>query len=192
MAESKKPIKETTVATDQEATEITSLDRAHKVVRNHTYVSTAIGLLPLPLIDMVAISGNQLTMLARLSKIYDVPYKKNLVKSLLSVLLYDLSAAGTVRITSSLLKSVPIIGQVAGSVAMSGYSLAATYAIGQVFIQHFEAGGTFLDFDPKAVKAYFNEQFEEGKKVAEELKEKGKRMTRKKTPTATTETKAAE
>lgn len=189
MANSKAPVEETAVESKEETVELTTLDKAQKLVRNHTYLSTAIGLIPLPVVDMVAISGNQLTMLARLSKLYDIPYKKNLVKSLLSVLLYDLSAAGTVRITSSLLKSIPVIGQVAGSVAMSGYSLAATYAIGQVFIQHFEAGGTFLDFDPKAVKAYFNEQFEEGKKVAADLKEKGKRMTRRKT-TTTAEPKA--
>lgn len=49
--------------------------------------------------------------------------------------------------------------------AMSAISGAITYAIGQVFIQHFESGGTFLDFDPKKVKEYFMEQFEEGNKT---------------------------
>lgn len=191
MAENKEVIEETAAPEAPEAVEIeelSTLQKARKLVRNHSYISTGIGLIPFPVMDMVAISANQLTMLARLSNLYEVPYKKNLVKSLLSVLLYDLSAAGAVRVTSSLVKSIPVVGQVAGAIAMSGYSLAATYAIGQVFIQHFEAGGTFLDFDPQAVKEYFKEQFEEGKKVAEELKEKGKeKVTRKRTSTAKAE-----
>lgn len=195
MAEAKNKVEEPTAEESNqkvESTELSTLEKAQKLVRNHTYISTGIGLIPLPLIDMVAISGNQLTMLARLSKLYEVPYKKNIVKSLLSVLLYDLSAAGTVRITSSLLKSVPVIGQIAGAAAMSGYSLAATYAIGQVFIQHFEAGGTFLNFDPEAVRTYFKEQFEEGKKVAEELKEKGKKVVGRKKANTTAQTKTEE
>jgi len=47
---------------------------------------------------------------------------------------------------------------------------ASTYAVGQVFIQHFESGGTFLDFDPEKVKGYFAEQFEKGKLAVGDLK----------------------
>jgi hypothetical protein len=42
----------------------------------------------------------------------------------------------------------------------------ATYAIGKVFIQHFESGGTFLTFDPKAVKEFYAEQLKEGNSIA--------------------------
>ena len=42
-----------------------------------------------------------------------------------------------------------------------------TYAVGKVFIQHFESGETFLTFYPEKVKAYYAEMFEEGKKAAE-------------------------
>jgi len=178
------PVEEQEVATasvQDDEVELSILDKARKIVRNHTYISTGIGLIPLPVIDIAAVSANQLTMLARLSSLYDVPYRKNIAKSFLSVLLYDLSAAGTVRIASSLMKSIPIIGQITGAIAMSGYSLAATYAIGQVFIQHFEAGGTFLDFKPEKVKAHFKEQFEEGKKFASDVQKKGKdKMSRMK------------
>jgi lipoate-protein ligase A len=52
---------------------------------------------------------------------------------------------------------------------MSAIGGAATYAIGRVFIQHFESGGTFLDFNPEKVREYFKEQFERGKGVASEL-----------------------
>ena len=43
---------------------------------------------------------------------------------------------------------------------------ASTWALGKVFIQHFESGGTFLDFNPEKVREYYKVQFEEGRKMA--------------------------
>ena len=73
-------------------------------------------------------------------------------------------------VLSSLIKCIPLIGQTTGAVTMPVVSGASTYAVFKVFVQHFEAGGTFLDLDPSKVKAYFAEQFKKGKKVATELK----------------------
>ena len=70
----------------------------------------------------------------------------------------------------SLLKALPLVGTFAGTISMSLFSGATTYAIGQVFIRHFELGGTLLDCDVNKMKAYFEEQFEEGKKKAEQIK----------------------
>ena len=47
--------------------------------------------------------------------------------------------------------------------AMPAVNGAFSYAVGRVFIRHFESGGTFLDFDADKVRGYFNEQFREGK-----------------------------
>ena len=65
----------------------------------------------------------------------------------------------------SALKLVPVLG-IFCFVAMPTFNAAITYAVGKVFIQHFELGGTFLDFDPKKVRAYFEDQFREGKLTA--------------------------
>jgi hypothetical protein len=43
---------------------------------------------------------------------------------------------------------------------MPAFGAAATYAVGQVFIQHFESGGTFLDFDPDKVREHFRQEFD--------------------------------
>jgi hypothetical protein len=61
---------------------------------------------------------------------------------------------------------VPIIGQGAGAFSMAALCGGTTYAIGKVFIQHFESGGTFLTFDPKKVSEYFKSQFKVGSKLA--------------------------
>ena len=40
-----------------------------------------------------------------------------------------------------------------------------TFAVGKVFVQHFESGGTFLDFDAATAKTVFREYFAEGKEI---------------------------
>jgi len=47
---------------------------------------------------------------------------------------------------------------------------ATSYAIGSMFVQHFESGGTLLDFDPKKMREYFASKLAEGKEVAAKLK----------------------
>jgi len=43
-----------------------------------------------------------------------------------------------------------------------------------VFKRHFESGGTILDFDPARLKKMYKEQFEKGKKMAEQWRQDGK------------------
>ena len=120
---------------------------------------------------MAAIGGVQLKMVADISKEYEVKFAENRVRiiiiSLLGSMVPGAFASGVV---GSLLKSLPLVGTVAGTISMSLFSGATTYAIGQVFIRHFELGGTLLDCDVNKMKAYFEEQFEEGKKKAEQMK----------------------
>jgi hypothetical protein len=51
-----------------------------------------------------------------------------------------------------MIKSLPGIGSLIGSVRMPVFFGAAICAVGMVFIRHFESGGTFLDLDPSKAK----------------------------------------
>ena len=75
----------------------------------------------------------------------------------------------------AMIKFIPGIGSVIGGVTMAVLSGASSYALGEVFKKHFETGGTFLDFDPKRLKKMYNEKFEKGKKVAEQIKRENER-----------------
>ena len=57
-----------------------------------------------------------------------------------------------------------------GMIAVPAFYAAATHAVGQVFLQHFESGGTFLTFDPEQVRDHFRKEFEAngGKVVSEQ------------------------
>ncbi len=133
---------------------------ASKLVDRFAIWSGVAGLVPLPLVDVLAVGGIQLQMLRRISQIYDVSFTENGGKALLA------SLAGTMIPTTSglgaasMLKAVPIAGTLASAFVMPALSAGATYAIGKVFIQHFSTGGTLLDFNPPDYREFIKSQKE--------------------------------
>ena len=141
-----------------------------KTVKYHTCASAAMGIVPLPLVDVVGVTAIQLNMLRKLSKYYGIPFSKNVVKNILGSLLGAVVPTGAGFPLASAAKAVPVIGTAAGVVTLPILAAASTYAVAKVFIQHFASGGTFLTFDPEKVKEYYAEMFKEGQKVASEMK----------------------
>jgi uncharacterized protein (DUF697 family) len=127
-----------------------------------------VGLVPLPLLDMALLSGIQLKMLHRLAKLYDVEFFTHLGKSVIASLLGSGISLSFSFNLSSLVRGIPFYGQAMSVISVSLFGGASTYAIGKVFVQHFESGGTFLTFDPKRVRDYYAQQFEKGKKEVKE------------------------
>ena len=135
-------------------------ETAAKLVDRFSVWSGVAGLIPLPFVDVLAVGGLQVQMLRRVSQLYDVQFSENRGKALIA------SLAGTmIPVTSgmgaaSALKSVPLLGMVASAFVMPVLSAGATYAIGKAFIQHFESGGTLLDFNPPDYKEFIKAQKE--------------------------------
>ena len=145
-------------------------NQANNIIRNHVIGVMGATLVPIPLFDLVALTGVQVKMLHSLAKLYDVPFSKNLGKSLIVSLLGGVMPTSAAMTLASLAKAVPGLGTATGMISVSVFGGATTYAIGSVFMQHFESGGTLLDFDPKKMREYFAGKLEEGKEVAAKLK----------------------
>jgi len=141
-------------------------DLVSSIMRNHIVWSMGAGLIPFPMADIAAVSAVQLDMVKQMSRVYDIDFDEMQGKTLITTLV----GSSIARIGASALKLIPGIGSIIGSVAMPVLSGASTYALGQVFKQHFETGGTFLDFDVDRLRKYYSEQFEKGKKVASDIK----------------------
>lgn len=140
---------------------------ADTIIRNHILFSMGAGAIPVPVADVLAVSASQLDMIRQLCKVYDNDFHETQGKAIVSAL----TTATLARLgAGSLAKMIPVIGSIVGSVANAVMSGASTYALGQVFKVHFETGGTILDFDAGRLKKMYTEQFEKGKKVAEELR----------------------
>lgn len=148
------------------------LGQAQAIVKNHVIGSMGISLVPIPLVDLVALSGIQIKMLHALARLYRVPFSENLGKSLIVSLVGGVMPTSTAMTLASLAKAIPGLGTATGMISVSVLGGATTYAIGNVFMQHFESGGTLLDFDPKTMRDYFANKLREGKQVATNLRKK--------------------
>ncbi len=141
---------------------------AQNIVKNNIITSLASGLVPLPLFDIISLTNIQFHMIQTLAEHYEISVdniSRSLITSVISGSIPVVSMLGA----GSLLKSIPGIGSLAGSGSVSIISGATTYAVGQVFIRHFEQGGTLKDFDSSSAKNYFREQLKTGKLVASDL-----------------------
>ena len=146
------------------------MDDNQKLVKNYMWWSMGAGLVPVPLVDMAAVTGVQLKMLADLSRAYDVKFTEDAGRKIVLSLLGSLIPNGLARgFLGSLLKIIPVVGTVMGTISMSAFSGAATYAIGKLFIQHYEAGGTLLDLDVTQMNDFFKEKFAEGQNIAKDM-----------------------
>jgi uncharacterized protein (DUF697 family) len=114
----------------------------------------------LPVVDVVAVGGLQLQMLRRISQVYGVPFFENRGKALIASLAGSMIPATSGIGAASALKAVPIVGTIASGFIMPVLSAGASYAIGKAFIQHFESGGTLLDFNPPDYREFVKAQKE--------------------------------
>jgi uncharacterized protein (DUF697 family) len=162
--------KEATTDKEKESTVLAESSEVKSILKNHVYLSAGMGLVPIPIVDMAGLTAIQIDMIYKLSKVYNLPFSKDRVKSIISALAGSIAPVMLTGSVASFLKIIPIVGSFAGPLAVGGTGAAFTYALGKVFIQHFETGGNILNFDPVKMQKYFKEQFEKGKQYASNLK----------------------
>lgn len=149
--------------TSNAAATLESEDRAElasKLVNRFALWSGVAGLVPIPFVDVVAVGGLQVQMLRRLSQIYGVPFSENRGKALIASTAGSMIPATSGIGAASTLKVVPVFGTLVAGFVMPVLSAGATYAIGKAFIQHFESGGTLLDFNPPDYHEFIRAQKE--------------------------------
>lgn len=136
---------------------------ADALIRRYTMYSAGAGLLPIPFTDALTMTGIQVTMIRRLATIYEIDFQNQWGKTLSAAFLGSIGS-----VTG--LKFIPGIGTILGAASSSTIGAASTYAMGQIFAQHFDQGGTLLDFDPVASRKYFKQELEKGKQFIIEMK----------------------
>jgi len=154
-AESGEAIADTAEMTPEERSEVAS-----NLVDRFALWSGVAGLIPVPVVDVMAVGGLQIQMVRRLSQIYDVAFSENRGKALIASLAGSMIPATSGIGAASVLKAVPIIGTITAGFVMPVLSAGATYAIGKAFVQHFASGGTLLDFNPPDYREFIRAQKE--------------------------------
>ena len=144
---------------------------ADTIIRNHVIWSMGAGFIPVLIADIFAVSALQLDMIRQMCRVYEVDFSETQGKAIVTAL----TGTTIARVTAgSVAKMIPIVGSMLGGVTVSAFAGASTFALGQVFKRHFETGGTILDFDPARLKKIYQEQFEKGRKIVEDLAKQSK------------------
>ena len=137
-----------------------------KLVRNHMIAAFGAGFIPIPMADLAAMTGVQINLVRKIASRFNVPFSQNAVKSIIGALAGGAVPAYGAPPLASLAKAIPFAGGLIGFVTMPTIATAMTYAVGHVFIQHFESGGTLLTFDIKKAGGLFKGLFKRGQEEA--------------------------
>lgn len=142
---------------------------ANSIIMRNIYWSSGLSIIPLPLFDLVAITGIQVKMIRELSKLYDVPFSSGLVKTAVAALAAGYGSVGVSKLVlksfvGSFLKRIPG-GNIISGLTLSVTAGAFTYAVGKVFEMHFISGGSLLSFNPGKMREHFDELCKKGKEV---------------------------
>ncbi|MGJ8606165.1 MAG: YcjF family protein [Marivita sp.] len=134
--------------------------QAARVISSAVKWSAAAAIVPIPVVDLIALGAVQVKMVRDLAHVYGVDADSETLQSVVSALLGTLASA-TISggLLGSSLKVVPVGGTILGSVGLAAFGSAATYAIGKIFVAHFEKGSTVSSFSAEAVEAELKQEF---------------------------------
>lgn len=149
---------------ENQLTYLEKKQKANRIVRFRTLLAAGTGFVPVPVLDVVGVMTIQLWMIRDLAKVYSIPFRKHVAKSLIGSLVGNVSSA-------SLIKLIPGVGTFLGGGAGALTSGASTYALGKIFTQHFDQGGTLLSFDPVKSQEHFRELYKEGQVAVRQMQQ---------------------
>ncbi len=111
---------------------------AQKVVERYKLYAALGGLSPLPIVNVAGVTAVNMQMVKTLSNLYEVPFERDLTRSIIAGLMGGVVPTGLGAVTASTLAlAVPGVGFV--GVAVSSLTAAAlTGRIGSVFVERFE------------------------------------------------------
>lgn len=123
---------------------------SNKLINSATKWAAAATCIPVNGLDLAALAGVQANLIVNISALYGEKPSKYVVSGVISTLLATLLPSYGAQLTVPvLLKWIPF-GNLVGIATMAGFGAAATYAVGKVFVDHYENGGTFADFSASA------------------------------------------
>lgn len=147
-------------ATLLEETVIDADATANPIIKRFSLIAAGIGIIPLPLIDTVLVSGVQVKMVYDLAKAFDIPFEESRVKALVGSLVGGIAPVGIAGGVASLVRTIPFVGMAAWYFVGPALAFASTYAVGKVFSEHFQTGGTLLTFDADKIRTHYQREFE--------------------------------
>ncbi|RBP17259.1 uncharacterized protein (DUF697 family) [Roseiarcus fermentans] len=149
--------------------------KAQSTIKTYVIAALAVGMVPAPVFDLAALLAVQLKMVHGLCGIYDKSFSKSSASSIVLSLVGSAIPVAAASTVASFVKLIPGVGSLVGGASLAVLGGALTYAVGQVFVHHFESGGALLDFEPARLRERFRMEFLKGKQVAQEAHDESER-----------------
>ncbi|MEP7308323.1 MAG: DUF697 domain-containing protein [Acidobacteriota bacterium] len=130
---------------------------AMRIVHRYVGVSAVAGLITVPALDVVALGSVHVALIKELTDYYGAEFSEHTARNILIAIMAGLvpGAIGS-SFGRKLLSALPFVAHGAGLLVMSGFSAGVSYALGNIFIRHFEAGGTLDSFNPENLHQIFS------------------------------------
>jgi uncharacterized protein (DUF697 family) len=124
------------------------------IVAYSTAAATA-GAVPVPLVDLLLISAIQSRMVYHLGELYGQPLSRQRFKEIASALGLGVIAR---QVGREMIKFIPGIGTVVGSIASGALAGASTFALGKAFCYYYQAVHQGHVPQPADLRRYYKEQ----------------------------------
>ena len=132
---------------------------ANRIIQDHVTYAVAAGAIPVPLVDLAAVTAVQLDAVRALARVYEIEFDPALGKGLI----VSIIGASTGRLAASLAKAVPGVGWMPATIANAAFAGASTYAVSHLFCAHFAREGKLEDMDAVSSRPLSEELFERGR-----------------------------
>lgn len=137
---------------------------ANQTVTSWAKWASMAGFIPLPALDIMAIASLQTFMIKELCQVYGIAFKKEIVSSVVASLVTSgVSTIVSGKLVSSVLHPIAFVGSTLGAITLPAISYATTYALGEVFIKHFEANGSIDDLEVETYDNFFKQKIAQAK-----------------------------
>jgi len=114
---------------------------ALRIVRRYMFLSGGIGLIPLPLVDQIMLSGLLAKMLHELFRLYGTKLSEHKAKAIIAAVLGGAHSDWIPRYLLTYVdKLMPKATGVAQIVIRPAIAVAITYSVGLLFVHHFDKG----------------------------------------------------
>lgn len=134
-------------------------EKVEKALRDSVYASMGIGILPLPLVNVAAVTANNLNLVRKLAGLYGVEFKESIAKKIIIAV----TGAGAGVLATPLVEmaviGIPLVGLPLAVGTMPMLNGMTTYALGRMFVTHFERGGSFIGANADTMKEDFTEAY---------------------------------
>jgi uncharacterized protein (DUF697 family) len=129
---------------------------AMSIVQRYVLISAGAGLITVPVLDVTALAGIHIALIKAITEHYGQQFSEHAARNILIALGASLipGAFGSM-LGRRALRALPYVTPVLGLASMSAFSAFVSYALGTVFVRHFEAGGTLDTFDVQHLHRLF-------------------------------------